>query len=661
MIQGDFKDNISEIYALDQARRERLGELLQPVLDGQTRLGMASDAGDTAKLADLIAHETFKILVIGEFNVGKSTFINALIGEDALPTKAIPATAIINVLRYGESKKARLHFKEQGKTPLDIPVEELPKHVLIQGATEEEAASAKIRETPYSHAEIWWPLDLLKHNKVEIIDSPGLNENKVREDITLGYLKRVDAVLFLMSAARFGPAQTEMESIEALKSAEHKDVFFVVNQWDMLRLRQQEEVKTSALNVLPTLTERKNGIFFVSALDALEGRTENKPELEHKSSFKDFEAELHRFLALEKGKVKMLRSARELRRIIRETLATAIPEKIALMKMPLGELEKRYEDTQVQLKKLREDQKGMLDFMGRKRTQITGHTESKVKEFFFEVEDRIEGWAESFDLSNYSWEILSQVSAVVKALGEHLKNKLEEAFEEWAKDDLMPKIEADVNSLRKDLDRLAARFEERLQEAHFTLSGIEFDPSKIAGEFGPSSPLERLLAAAGGWFIGGIGAGAIGAVFGWKEMLRGLIPNVGAIIAAMLIGIPVLPAILVASTIYGVYAYNKIGGKLKAKVAEKFKDGLRAARTEQARKVADKFDSQLSELQEALRSGTDSQIAHLKDLADTAQADRKKEQGELDQKLAEIEAFKAALEKTEQDLEDFIEDMLAGK
>ena len=40
--------------------------------------------------------DTFKVLVIGEFKRGKSTFINALLGEEVLPSFSIPCTAVIN-------------------------------------------------------------------------------------------------------------------------------------------------------------------------------------------------------------------------------------------------------------------------------------------------------------------------------------------------------------------------------------------------------------------------------------------------------------------------------------------------------------------------------------------------------------------------------------
>jgi len=50
---------------------------------------------------------------MGEFNAGKSTFINALIGEEVAPMGVTPTTATLNVLRYGAERRVRVvHFDD---------------------------------------------------------------------------------------------------------------------------------------------------------------------------------------------------------------------------------------------------------------------------------------------------------------------------------------------------------------------------------------------------------------------------------------------------------------------------------------------------------------------------------------------------------------------
>ncbi len=61
-------------------------------------------------------------MVLGEFKRGKSTFINALLGEEVLPSSAIPCTAVINEVKWGEQQRAILHFRYPLPKPLAVTV-----------------------------------------------------------------------------------------------------------------------------------------------------------------------------------------------------------------------------------------------------------------------------------------------------------------------------------------------------------------------------------------------------------------------------------------------------------------------------------------------------------------------------------------------------------
>ena len=52
------------------------------------------------------------LTVLGEFNRGKSTFVNSLIGEDVLPVGVTPTTASINILKYSEEKTLKVLYKD---------------------------------------------------------------------------------------------------------------------------------------------------------------------------------------------------------------------------------------------------------------------------------------------------------------------------------------------------------------------------------------------------------------------------------------------------------------------------------------------------------------------------------------------------------------------
>ena len=60
--------------------------------------------------SETILDEKFKIMVVGEFSSGKSTFLNALIKENILPVAVRPTTATINLIKYSEKKNILLHY-----------------------------------------------------------------------------------------------------------------------------------------------------------------------------------------------------------------------------------------------------------------------------------------------------------------------------------------------------------------------------------------------------------------------------------------------------------------------------------------------------------------------------------------------------------------------
>lgn len=651
-----FVEDISKIYEKDIERRKRLSEIADTLMDAQDSLDMKQNMAMTKQLQERINSETFKILVIGEFNVGKSTFINALLGKEILPTKAIPATAIINRIQYGGTPSAWLHYEDKSRNPTKVPIDSINEYVLIK-QSELEAAKEEIRSNPINHVKIFYPLELCKDNNVEIIDSPGLNENAVRESVTLDYLRQVDAILFIMSSVKFGPAQTEMDTIKMLESAGHKDLFFVINQWDMLRPRQKKEVEGKALEELKKLTDRKEDIYFVSALDALEGRMEGNKELEAKSGFKNLESSLHQFLATEQGRIKSIRSSRELRRVIREMSNIGIPQRINLLEMPLGELKKKYEVAKTQLDRLELDKRDILNFTSRERSQVTRLTRGQIRDFFFSVGGQIDSWASSYDI-NIGIPTKKKIEEAVKGLSEFLSNKMEEAFQDWEKSSLTPFIERRIESLYKELEIRAVDFETHLQEAHFSLSGAQFIKEETGDGVGPKNALERILAAAGGFFVGGIGAGAIGAVFGYQEMLKSLIPNILAIVAALVIGLPVLPVMLIVGAIFGVKAAKGISGKIRVQVSNNFKEELNKNSSNHAEQIVQQLDQKLEELEKTLKTGMENQINSVREQAEAALSDHEKGEREVQRKLNDIDTLKKEMSKINEEIDQFIDGLV---
>ena len=135
----------------------------------------------------------FLLVVIGEFNAGKSAFINALLGQPILREGVTPTTAQVNVLRYGDT---------DGR---EIVEEQL------------EVLSA--------------PIDMLRD--IHIVDTPGTNAiNREHERITADFVPRSDLVLFITSVDR---PFTESERAFLERTRDWgKKIVVVLNKTDIL-------------------------------------------------------------------------------------------------------------------------------------------------------------------------------------------------------------------------------------------------------------------------------------------------------------------------------------------------------------------------------------------------------------------------------------------
>ena len=171
----------------------RLADLIRDEKDCSAKIYAESSCADGVKKfldrAAAIAGEEFIVLIIGAFSSGKSSMINALIGEELLPTGFLPETAVLGELHYGTQKRITLYPKkgkwEGGDEPFDIEplADEIRKYVSLstddainsmEQNDEGRASDARIN-AKFEKMIIHWPLDILKDGVV-LVDTPGIND-----------------------------------------------------------------------------------------------------------------------------------------------------------------------------------------------------------------------------------------------------------------------------------------------------------------------------------------------------------------------------------------------------------------------------------------------------------------------------------------------------
>ena len=279
---------------------------------------------EVRSLAQKLQSQKFRLAIVGEFSQGKSTFLNALLGEELQPVRAIPCSGTLTVLKYGTEKRVVCHYKDG--TQAIIPFAQYQQQASIPeeaalGNRELELAESNIVEIVLEHP----GLELCRHH-VEIVDSPGLNEHPDRTAVTERLLKGADAAIFLANAQR-PMTQGERELLRRLKQrlqenpdAPASNLFVLVNFMDLLRSHQDaSQVKTLVKNVVRNpaapLVSNDNRVHFVSARSALEA-TLTQTTNEHSQPFQGFVSALETFLVEERGELTLKKGITDVQRFV---------------------------------------------------------------------------------------------------------------------------------------------------------------------------------------------------------------------------------------------------------------------------------------------------------------------------------------------------------
>ncbi|MCA1730180.1 MAG: dynamin family protein [Actinobacteria bacterium] len=211
----------------ERALLEHLGEFLES-------FGAPPDDISLVRLKLTDLEELFLLVIVGEFNSGKSAFINALLGEDELSREGVtPTTDRITVLKYGEQPTERERR---------------------EGVLEKEHPNEFLRE-------------------VAIVDTPGTNAIiRHHEELSRGFVPRSDLVLFVTSSDR--PfTESERGYLELIRDW-GKKIVLVVNKVDLLRGEEdQEQVRLFVEEGVRSMLGLKPPIFFVSAYLARKAKT----------------------------------------------------------------------------------------------------------------------------------------------------------------------------------------------------------------------------------------------------------------------------------------------------------------------------------------------------------------------------------------------------
>ncbi|NJL10315.1 MAG: dynamin family protein, partial [Calothrix sp. SM1_7_51] len=176
---------------------------------------------------------TFTIAVFGEFNRGKSTFINALLGQEILPSDILATTATLSKIIYSPTIGAKICFKDDSQQEIDVY--QLANYV-TQLTEDSVAIATKIKE-----AVIYYPVAYCQNN-IEIIDTPGLSDNVEMTNITSAIINQCDLGIMVISAqSPFGISEGNFLTNTLLANGIY-NILFVVNQIDVFSRKDANKI-----------------------------------------------------------------------------------------------------------------------------------------------------------------------------------------------------------------------------------------------------------------------------------------------------------------------------------------------------------------------------------------------------------------------------------
>lgn len=209
--------------------------------------------------------ENFLLVIFGEYNAGKSSFINAFLGEEILATGITPTTVTINIISYGKTARQEIVFHDGAHEAVS------DDEALKQHFTDEDW----LRKVAYIRT--FYPSNKL--DNIDVIDTPGLNSLfTYHEEAALNFVNKADAILWLFHPQQ-GGSESEKEYLAKIKEY-GKSIIGVVSHKDSVKA--DKDIALLKDFIQDNFGEFIDQVFAVSSRQALQSI-----KLEDQGGYKD--------------------------------------------------------------------------------------------------------------------------------------------------------------------------------------------------------------------------------------------------------------------------------------------------------------------------------------------------------------------------------------
>lgn len=497
--------------------------------------GMETESKAMRDESQRLGDSMFRTLFMGTFKNGKSTTINAILGNEMLPAKATAATAVISQVGYGVDKEHVRIYRTGKEEPEILTLRAFFQQYQLTEEDEKiiENTGELDRFSDIEYVEMQSDLPLFKDG-VQFIDSPGLEEASARTKTTDNFVPKANAIIFLLDATKLF---SEKEKAYVKIHFEYADtvprnVFFLVNRFNQLNTIQDQELvrKSASAHLKPVFTD-DNGyfdarlmekrVFYVNAYKALQERKAGR--VPYDTGMVEFQEALEEFLTSEDRIIAryqpviscMAASCLEVRR------KNSLQEHA--MKVPYKELNDNYNRAEQELKQLESDLERMRGVIMKTCDNVTTKIVSSLRQFV--STDIPAAWPAALALCDKKFGMVEMVKVAVtrnekkraeilRPLVEFVNDFIEDEMSQWGKT---------VNILIKDdLEDMEAELDSRTQEFSVKMDNIlsKFTGVKAsAGSGGGANKLQLALSLIQGDFSVAVD-NAAGGNFSWGDFIK---------------------------------------------------------------------------------------------------------------------------------------------
>lgn len=577
-------------------------------------LGLESDANDLVRRSQDIEKGIFNLLVLGEFKHGKSTLINALLGNNTLPARNIPTTAIITVLVKGNSQNVAI-FEKDKESPRIVSLEYFKNEFRLTQKDIETITQVgylnRFEQINYAQLEC---LHRICDNGVKIIDSPGLKENKARTEVTTKWLDQSQGVIFVLNATQI-LNEDEKKCIDLFfGKGRLNNVFFVVNYINRIENPEEvNELKEWVKESLQVHFLKDNAqfdeefytrrVFFVNAKVALDARTNTPPnqELLKESGVLALERELEQFLTSdEKLMAAFNTDIQMLKRIVEKSCQEIFTLKAA-QNLDLENLQENQLEAEKRLKELEKQKDDIERTINHYGEIISGRIFNGLQRYSSELLDRDQDLKKSLELNEVSiTNILHGVISqnrrekIKELVQGEIQKYLENKFTEWATE-IPTVIQEDIENMKNSFEEQITAFQLELEKIKNIFAGLKTTDLELELEKGAIKKSLQVFMSIAMLDLSGI-TGTLMSRGDWIGFIRRILLQVVIGTLALSTG-PAAPiAFLVAEGIFIKFQSDGFRERLRQTIGDKLRQELPKKLSAMEKDIREKVKSQFKQL-----------------------------------------------------------------